>query len=160
MAQFMKLLVTIALTFAITTAIITTTTTTTNTTTKTVALEDPLKGLTPPGAIKIRRSRFLAEKTGQGQRAKARNLQEAASCKPEICRSTEANSTMACCSKKCVNLSTDRNNCGVCKRKCRSWEKCCGGWCESMIYNDRHCGACNHRCKPGHKCALALCNYA
>ncbi|CAN6976405.1 unnamed protein product [Brassica oleracea var. botrytis] len=113
MAQFMKLLVTIALTFAVTTAIITTTTTITNPTTEKFAPKDPFKDLTSPEGVKIRPSRFLAQKDVEGQEPKARNRNAAERCNKdsEICCSTGANSTMACCNSKCMDLSTDKKNC-------------------------------------------------
>ncbi|KAG2297149.1 hypothetical protein Bca52824_043818 [Brassica carinata] len=112
MAQFMKLLVTIALTFAITTAIITTTTTRTNTTTETVSLDDPSRDLTSPGAINIRRSRFLAEKDVEGLRPKPRSPNAPDFCEAKICSSTGGSSRMACCNNKCMNLSTDNKTVG------------------------------------------------
>ncbi|CAG7892511.1 unnamed protein product [Brassica rapa] len=162
MAQFMKLLVTIALTMAITVAIITTTTTRTNTTTTTFALEDPLKDHTPPGAVKVRPSRFLAEKVDNGQGPKARNPNAADHCnkEPEICSSsyysTGANSTMACCNNKCMDLSTDDKNCGACKNKCKFGQTCCRGQCVYVAYDKRHCGECNHRCEIGELCVYGL----
>ncbi|KAG2310623.1 hypothetical protein Bca52824_022180 [Brassica carinata] len=167
MAQFMKLLVTIALTMAITVAIISTTTTRTNTvTTATFALKYPFKDHTSQGAVKIRPSRFLAEKVNQGQGPKARNPNAADHCQkdPEICSSsyysTGANSTMACCNNKCMDLSTDDKNCGACKNKCKFGQTCCRGQCVYVSYDKRHCGECNHRCKLGELCVYGLCNYA
>ena len=125
----MKLLVTIALTFAVTTAIITTTTTITNPTTEKFAPKDPFKDLTSPEGVKIRPSRFLAQKDVEGQEPKARNRSAAERCNKdsEICCSTGANSTMACCNSKCMDLSTDKKNCGACNKKCKFGETCCGG---------------------------------
>ncbi|KAF8116902.1 hypothetical protein N665_0014s0162 [Sinapis alba] len=161
MAQFMKLLVTIALTFAITTAIITTTTTKTNTTTETVSLEDPSRDLTPQGATKIRRSRFLAERDVEGlRRPKPRSPKAPDFCEPKICSSTGGSSRMACCNNKCMNLSTDNRNCGACNKRCRFGETCCGGRCTNLSFNKTHCGECNHSCKQGGWCAYGLCNYA
>ncbi|CAF1895190.1 unnamed protein product [Brassica napus] len=160
MAQFMKLLVTIALTMAITVAIITTTTT--NATTTKFALEYPLKDHTPPGAVKVRPSRFLAEKVDNGHGPKARNPNAADHChkEPEICSSsyysTGANSTMACCNNKCMDLSTDDKNCGACKNKCKFGQTCCRGQCVYVAYDKRHCGECNHRCELGEFCIYGL----
>ncbi|CAH8363443.1 unnamed protein product [Eruca vesicaria subsp. sativa] len=162
MAQFFKLLVTIALTFAITTAIITTTATRTNPTTETFALKDPFKDLTPPGAFKIRPSRFLAQKDEQGQGPKARNPNAADSCNKdsEICRSSGANSTMTCCNNKCMDLSTDNKNCGACNKKCKYSETCCGGQCVDLSFSKHHCGKCNQLCQKGGFCLYGLCDYA
>ncbi|XP_013627929.1 PREDICTED: stigma-specific STIG1-like protein 2 [Brassica oleracea var. oleracea] len=162
MAQFMKLLVTIALTFAVTTAIITTTTTITNPTTEKFAPKDPFKDLTSPEGVKIRPSRFLAQKDVEGQEPKARNRNAAERCNKdsEICCSTGANSTMACCNSKCMDLSTDKKNCGACNKKCKFGETCCGGQCVNMSYDKRHCGECYHCCQPGGYCVYGLYNYA
>ncbi|CAH8381883.1 unnamed protein product [Eruca vesicaria subsp. sativa] len=165
MAQFMKILVAMALTIAIT-AVISTTTSKTTTTTATLSLEDPFKNLNPPGAAKIRPSRFLAQKVDQGQGPKARNPNAADHChkEPEICSSsyysTGANSTMACCNNKCMDLSTDDKNCGACKNKCKFGQTCCRGQCVYVAYDKRHCGECNHRCELGELCVYGLCNYA
>ncbi|CAH8383591.1 unnamed protein product [Eruca vesicaria subsp. sativa] len=159
MAQLMKLLVTIALTFTITTATVTTTTTKTNPTTETFALKDPFKDLT---SLKIRPSRFLAQTDGKGQGPKAQNPNAANTCKrdSEICSSTGAKSTLTCCNKKCMDLSTDNQNCGACKNKCPYGTTCCGGKCVSLNYDNDHCGWCNHRCKRNTHCFLGLCDYA
>uniref|UniRef100_A0A1J3IZH0 Stigma-specific STIG1-like protein 1 n=1 Tax=Noccaea caerulescens TaxID=107243 RepID=A0A1J3IZH0_NOCCA len=169
MAQFMKLLVTIALTTTITIATITSTTTKTTTTTEKFSLDqDPFKDLTSPGAVKIRPSRFLAQKVDEGQGPKARNPNAADHCNkdPEICSSSfysaGANSTMACCNNKCMDLSADDNNCGACKIKCKFGQTCCRGQCVYMAYDKRHCGECNHSCGDDHRkfCVYGLCNYA
>ncbi|KAL0843796.1 hypothetical protein Bca101_017042 [Brassica carinata] len=161
MAQFMKLLVTIALTFAITIAIITTTTINTNTKTETFALKDPSKDLTPPREIKIRPSRFLAQKSDEGQGPRARKRNTDCNKEPKICsRTGAANATMACCNNKCIDLLTDTKNCGACQKKCWFGQTCCGGECADMDFSKRHCGKCNNRCKPGVFCVLGMCNYA
>ncbi|VYS70399.1 unnamed protein product [Arabidopsis thaliana] len=163
MAHFMKLLVTIALTTVVTIAIVTTKTTTK---TATFALEDPFKDLTPPGTIKIRPSRFLAEKVDKGKEPKARNPNAADHCNKdnEICSSSDystgTNATMACCNNKCMDLSTDDKNCGLCKNKCKFGQTCCRGQCVYVAYDKRHCGECNHRCDLGEFCVYGLCNYA
>ncbi|KAG2297148.1 hypothetical protein Bca4012_001429 [Brassica carinata] len=162
MAQFMKLLVTIALTFAFTTAIITTITTRTNPTTETFAPKDPFKDLTPSEGVKIKPSRFLAQKDVEGQELKPRNRNAADRCNKDsdTCSSTGANSKIACCSNKCVDLSTDKKNCGACNKKCNFTATCCGGQCVNLAYDKRHCGECFHRCQPGRYCVYGLCNYA
>ncbi|XP_013627861.1 PREDICTED: stigma-specific STIG1-like protein 2 [Brassica oleracea var. oleracea] len=162
MAQFMKLLVTIALTFAFTTAIITTITTRTNPTTGRFAPKDPFKDLTPSEGVKIRPSRFLAQKDVERQELKPRNRNAADRCNKDsdTCSITGANSTMACCSNKCVDLSTDKKNCGACNKKCKFTATCCGGQCVNLAYDKRHCGECFHRCQRGVYCVYGLCNYA
>ncbi|KAK4360914.1 hypothetical protein RND71_019866 [Anisodus tanguticus] len=65
-----------------------------------------------------------------------------------------------CCRKKCVNVMTDRFNCGKCGRKCGYLEMCCEGWCVNTYFNKRHCGNCNNSCKKGSTCSYGMCSYA
>ncbi|KAG2299402.1 hypothetical protein Bca52824_035874 [Brassica carinata] len=159
MAQFMKILVAMALTIAITFAVI-------STTTARLSLEDHFKDLTPSGTVKTRPSRFLAQKVDNGQGPKARNPNAADHCNknPEICSSsyysTGVNSTMACCKNKCMDLSADDKNCGACQNKCKFGQTCCRGQCVYVAYDKRHCGECNHSCDLGKLCVYGLCNYA
>ncbi|XVE80425.1 hypothetical protein DITRI_Ditri14bG0138500 [Diplodiscus trichospermus] len=77
----------------------------------------------------------------------------------EVCYVQGGNNS-TCCNNKCVDLVTDNNNCGACKRKCKFTEVCCRGECINISFDKRHCGACNHRCKPGEYCVYGMCNYA
>jgi len=72
----------------------------------------------------------------------------------------KAGKNSTCCNNKCMDLSTDKNNCGSCKKKCEYTESCCRGKCVDLAYDKRHCGRCNHRCGHGEYCVYALCNYA
>ncbi|XP_050220515.1 stigma-specific STIG1-like protein 1 [Mercurialis annua] len=65
-----------------------------------------------------------------------------------------------CCKKKCVNVLTDRVNCGACGKKCKYNQICCNGNCVNPSFSRGHCGGCNNRCKNGGFCAFGLCNYA
>ncbi|GMJ05072.1 hypothetical protein like AT1G11925 [Hibiscus trionum] len=60
---------------------------------------------------------------------------------PGICQA-KGSPGPTCCKKKCVNVLTDRQNCGKCGKKCK------------------HCGGCNNRCGNREFCVLGLCNYA
>ncbi|KAF8097324.1 hypothetical protein N665_0291s0032 [Sinapis alba] len=105
-------------------------------------------------------SRFLAQNAKNGRR----NAKAADHCNKneEICKSqgTYNNSTMACCSNKCVDVAYDNDNCGACKNQCKFTQTCCGGECVYLAYDKRHCGECNHRCLVGELCVYGLCNYA
>nr|XP_011460809.1 PREDICTED: stigma-specific STIG1-like protein 3 [Fragaria vesca subsp. vesca] len=65
-----------------------------------------------------------------------------------------------CCNKKCVNVKTDRLNCGMCRYKCKYTELCCRGKCVNAMFDKRHCGGCNQKCKRGEFCVYGMCNYA
>ncbi|CAN8252882.1 unnamed protein product [Cochlearia groenlandica] len=161
----MKLLVTIALTITLTFAFVTTTTktTTTTTTTTTFPLKDNTQSKTVIKTI-MRPSRFLAEKLDQGPKPRNPNAADHCNKDNEICSSSYysngPNSTMTCCNNKCMDLSTDDNNCGECKNKCKFGQTCCRGQCVYVAYDKRHCGECNHSCDFGQFCVYGLCNYA
>lgn len=103
-------------------------------------------------------SRFLAQNAENG-----RNPNAADHCNnnEEICKSQGTyNSTMSCCSNKCVDVAYDKDNCGACKNKCTFTQTCCRGECVYLAYDKRHCGECNHSCFVGEFCVYGLCNYA
>ncbi|EEF32914.1 stigma-specific STIG1-like protein 1 [Ricinus communis] len=78
---------------------------------------------------------------------------------PRICHA-KGSPGPYCCKKKCVNVLTDRLNCGACGKKCKYNQMCCNGKCINPFFNRRHCGGCNNRCNSGEFCAFGLCNYA
>ncbi|GAV81963.1 Stig1 domain-containing protein [Cephalotus follicularis] len=65
-----------------------------------------------------------------------------------------------CCNNKCMDLSTDKNNCGECKKKCKYTESCCSGKCVDLAFYKSHCGRCNNRCSHGEYCVYGMCDYA
>ncbi|PIA40635.1 hypothetical protein AQUCO_02400003v1 [Aquilegia coerulea] len=78
---------------------------------------------------------------------------------PRICRS-KGSPGPDCCKKKCVNVSTDRLNCGMCGNKCKYSQICCQGKCINPSFDKRNCGGCSKRCKKGEFCSYGMCNYA
>ncbi|XP_042519702.1 stigma-specific STIG1-like protein 1 [Macadamia integrifolia] len=78
---------------------------------------------------------------------------------PRICRA-KGSPGPDCCKKKCVNVSTDRLNCGICGKKCKYNEICCRGKCVNPSFDKKNCGRCNNRCEKGRSCVLGICNYA
>lgn len=78
----------------------------------------------------------------------------------EICYLIDGGKNATCCNNKCIDLSTDKHNCGACKKKCKYTETCCRGECVNVVYDKRHCGECNHRCGHGEYCVYSMCNYA
>lgn len=78
---------------------------------------------------------------------------------PRVCR-VKGSPGPDCCSKKCVNVSTDRNNCGWCGNRCRYSQICCRGKCVNPLFDKNHCGRCGNKCKKGDSCAYGMCNYA
>ncbi|KAF5729080.1 putative Stigma-specific Stig1 family protein [Tripterygium wilfordii] len=78
---------------------------------------------------------------------------------PRICRA-EGSPGRDCCKKKCVNVKTDRHNCGMCGKKCKYSEICCKGKCVKPMYDKKHCGGCNNKCNKGSACVYGMCSYA
>jgi hypothetical protein len=76
----------------------------------------------------------------------------------EICH-IQQGKNHKCCSNKCMDLNTDKHNCGSCKRKCKYTEDCCRGECVLLSLDKRHCGKCNNRCQDGEFCVYGMCNY-
>ncbi|KAJ9136378.1 hypothetical protein P3X46_033463 [Hevea brasiliensis] len=95
--------------------------------------------------------RFLAQKT----RAAAMTCDKY----PRICR-VKGSPGPDCCKKKCVNVKTDKLNCGKCGKKCKYPEICCKGVCVNPMSNKKHCGGCNNKCKKGGACVYGMCSYA
>ncbi|XP_058092621.1 stigma-specific STIG1-like protein 1 [Magnolia sinica] len=98
---------------------------------------------------------------GLGRFLLVKNKQKPLKCNknPLICRS-KGSAGPFCCKKKCVDVRTDRLNCGLCGKKCKYNETCCKGKCVNLSFHKRHCGRCNNSCGNGNFCSYGLCNYA
>ncbi|KAL4628320.1 hypothetical protein ACB092_05G229000 [Castanea dentata] len=96
-------------------------------------------------------SRFLAQK----------NARVVMTCDkyPRVCHA-KGSPGRDCCKKKCVNVLTDRLNCGKCGKKCKYSEICCKGECVNSRSNKKHCGSCGNKCKKGNVCVYGMCSYA
>ncbi|KAM5588768.1 protein GRIM REAPER-like [Rosa sericea] len=71
---------------------------------------------------------------------------------PRVCRLKKSPGP-DCCKKKCVNVKTDKLNCGFCGRKCKQTEICCKGKCVNVKTDKLNCGVCGYKCKyPGICC--------
>ncbi|XP_021293933.1 stigma-specific STIG1-like protein 1 [Herrania umbratica] len=78
---------------------------------------------------------------------------------PKVCL-TEGSQGPSCCRKKCVDLKTDKFNCGKCGKKCNYSKICCKGKCVNPLSNQKHCGGCNNSCGNGNACLYGMCSYA
>lgn len=78
---------------------------------------------------------------------------------PRVCR-VKGSEGPDCCNKRCVNVSTDRNNCGMCGKRCRYSQICCRGKCVNPMFDKHHCGYCDNKCKKGNSCVYGMCSYA
>nr|GEW87703.1 hypothetical protein [Tanacetum cinerariifolium] len=77
---------------------------------------------------------------------------------PRLCRARGSRGPN-CCNKKCVNVKTDKQNFGLCGKKCKHQEICCKGKCVNVMKDKRHCGWCDNRCKKGNTCVYGMCSY-
>ncbi|RDX65776.1 Stigma-specific STIG1-like protein 3, partial [Mucuna pruriens] len=78
---------------------------------------------------------------------------------PKICL-IKGSAGPDCCSNKCINLSTDRLNCGRCGKKCSFGKICCEGKCVNPRTNEKHCGKCGNECNARGSCVYGMCSYA
>ncbi|KAK9155624.1 hypothetical protein Sjap_003104 [Stephania japonica] len=101
-------------------------------------------------------SRFLAEEKNPraSPRAKYHCQKDNSVCYEEGSPGT------TCCNNKCIDVKTDRDNCGGCKNKCKYTYECCDGQCVNLAYDKRHCGQCFHKCLNGDFCLYGMCDYA
>lgn len=88
------------------------------------------------------------------------------SCLP-LCTSTQTR-----CASACVELQSDKTNCGRCGEVCREGETCqkgtcllvcssgktlCDGGCVDTQTHRQHCGMCQKSCAPGESCVAGQC---
>jgi hypothetical protein len=84
-----------------------------------------------------------------------------------------------CCSERCIDVISDRANCGACGVACRDTQRCTSGRCEAVgcgrgpacavgasccgdscvdVRSDvANCGACGIPCRPGQECSSGRC---
>ncbi|KAL6128495.1 hypothetical protein ACLB2K_071850 [Fragaria x ananassa] len=106
-----------------------------------------------PAAFPMRgRSRFLATQT-------PRPVTSQCSLKPGTC-TTKGSPGPNCCNNRCVDMGTDKNNCGSCGKKCKITEICCKGHIVNPMTDNFNCGSCFNSCKVGSSCENGMCDYA
>jgi len=80
-------------------------------------------------------------------------------------------SGLAKCGTSCVDLSTDKNNCGLCGDVCANNQVCnssmcacasgtsdCNGTCADLQTANANCGTCGNACSAGTVCTNGVCN--
>ncbi|KAK7316782.1 hypothetical protein RJT34_00498 [Clitoria ternatea] len=80
--------------------------------------------------------------------------------RPRVCSQGEFPARILCCRNRCVNVTSDRNNCGFCAIRCPFNWQCCGGFCRNINLSFLNCGRCGHRCPIGSLCWFGMCGYA
>ncbi|KVI00769.1 stigma-specific STIG1-like protein 4 [Cynara cardunculus var. scolymus] len=91
-------------------------------------------------------------------------LQQAPGCgdRPWICNDGGFPSQVRrrCCGNRCVEVTSDVNNCGVCGIRCPFTWQCCRGVCIDTNVNPFNCGRCFNRCPIFTFCTYGMCGYA
>lgn len=82
--------------------------------------------------------------------------------KPWICNQGEFPPKIKklCCLNRCIDVTSDVNNCGLCGIRCPFTWQCCRGICIDTNINPFHCGKCDHRCPFFSLCIYGMCGYA
>ncbi|CAK9163908.1 unnamed protein product [Ilex paraguariensis] len=65
-----------------------------------------------------------------------------------------------CCKNRCVDVTSDVNNCGLCGIRCPFNWQCCHRLCINTNVNPFHCGRCDHKCPFPSFCFYGMCGYA
>ncbi|KAK7305150.1 hypothetical protein VNO77_43050 [Canavalia gladiata] len=77
-----------------------------------------------------------------------------------VCNQGGFRSRIRCCRNRCVNVTSDNNNCGLCRIRCPFNWRCCGGLCRNINLSIFNCGRCGHRCPFGVLCLFGMCGYS
>jgi len=85
--------------------------------------------------------------------------------------SVTCGSGLAKCNNSCVDLLTDKTNCGFCAQNCAGNLICsngdcacpagttdCGGVCADLATSAANCGSCGTSCAAGQQCVSSVCN--
>ncbi|TKY57317.1 GRIM REAPER [Spatholobus suberectus] len=78
---------------------------------------------------------------------------------PLICSRGEFPPRSICCGDHCVDVTTDRDNCGLCGFRCPLNRQCCNRFCTNTNLNIFNCGRCGRVCPVGRLCIFGLCAY-
>ncbi|KAK7300051.1 hypothetical protein RJT34_10883 [Clitoria ternatea] len=78
--------------------------------------------------------------------------------RPWICLRGEFPPRTVCCGDRCVDLTSDRDNCGLCGIRCSLVRQCCNRLCLNIYVNPFNCGRCGNVCPIGRLCLLGFCS--
>ncbi|WJX88465.1 hypothetical protein P8452_70551 [Trifolium repens] len=80
--------------------------------------------------------------------------------RPSICSNGEFPPRSVCCRNRCVDLTSDINNCGFCGVSCffNNW-RCCNRLCVNINFSLLNCGGCGNACPIGRLCLLGTCAF-
>ncbi|CAM6097330.1 unnamed protein product [Calypogeia fissa] len=123
-------------------------------------LEARKSGMTPAS----RSYSHMMMSSGSTVSGRVRRLAGSANCtsNPIICNDAQTygpNATCCASTGTCVQLQSDKNNCGFCMYVCASVLGCCDGVCTSVMTDNQNCGTCGTVCSNS-LCTNGLCGYA
>ncbi|KAK2355550.1 Stigma-specific Stig1 family protein [Trifolium repens] len=80
--------------------------------------------------------------------------------RPSICSNGEFPPRSVCCRNRCVDLTSDINNCGFCGVSClfNNW-RCCHRLCVNTNFSPLNCGGCGNTCPIGRLCLHGTCAF-
>ncbi|QCE01739.1 Stigma-specific protein Stig1 [Vigna unguiculata] len=79
--------------------------------------------------------------------------------RPLICSRGELLPRFMCCGDRCVDVTLDNDNCGICNFRCPFNRLCCGRLCIDPLTNIFNCGGCGNVCPFGRLCILGSCGF-
>jgi hypothetical protein len=56
-----------------------------------------------------------------------------------------------------VDTGASAEHCGGCNKACKHGRMCCGGHCVDLLSDKKNCGSCSNQCNK--KCNNGLCDY-
>ncbi|KAE9596372.1 hypothetical protein Lal_00048670 [Lupinus albus] len=75
------------------------------------------------------------------------------------CNQGEFPPRFLCCRNHCVDVTSNKSNCGLCGIRCRFNFKCCNRLCINTNINPFNCGRCGRICPFGRLCLFGLCAF-
>lgn len=81
------------------------------------------------------------------------------STRPSICGRGEFPPRSVCCQNRCVDVTSDINNCGFCGIRCRFNFQCCNRLCINTNISPFNCGGCGRECSIGRLCLFGMCAF-
>jgi hypothetical protein len=57
-----------------------------------------------------------------------------------------------------VDTAATAEHCGGCNKACKHGRTCCGGRCVDLLSDKKNCGSCSNKCSK--KCNNGFCDYA
>ncbi|ESW18501.1 hypothetical protein PHAVU_006G046600 [Phaseolus vulgaris] len=120
----------------------------------------PMEGKSAPNILYQNGSTSVPSRTSAWVKNNVRGGGSGCGRRPWVCREGEFPRRSLCCWNRCVNVSSDKNNCGLCGIRCPFNWQCCRGLCRNINFSSSNCGKCGQRCPYRVRCSFGVCGYA